>query len=59
MHELSVKLNCQTSYKKIALKIITLMIVFYYPDCAERIKEIVISSVSLIHSSELEYQIQL
>ena len=30
----------------------------YDPACAERIKEIVISSVSLIYNSELEHQIQ-
>ena len=31
---------------------------FYDPACAELIKEIVISSVSLIYNSELEHQIQ-
>ena len=31
---------------------------FYDPTCAERIKEIVISSVSLKYNSELEHQIQ-
>ena len=31
---------------------------FYDPACAERIKEIAISSVSVIYNSELEHEIQ-